>query len=71
MPLEDGYSFVTTLRSSGSKIPAIALTAYATEGDARRAIAAGFDRHLAKPIDFEHLVADISELVNIRRRDTR
>ncbi len=59
MPGEDGYSFARTLRASGSELPAIALTAHALEADAARAIAAGFDRHLAKPIDFEHLVTNL------------
>jgi signal transduction histidine kinase len=67
MPDEDGYSFVQRLRASGARIPVIALTARATESDARRALAAGFDLHLAKPIDFERLVENIDELIAARR----
>jgi CheY-like chemotaxis protein len=37
------------------------------ESDARNALAAGFDLHLAKPIDFELLVENIDELVTARR----
>ena len=68
MPGEDGYSFARTLRASGSELPAIALTAHALEADAARAIAAGFDRHLAKPIDFEHLVTNLLGMLAERTR---
>ena len=67
MAVEDGYSFIRGLRASGADIAAIALTAHATETDVGRALAAGFDRHLAKPIELEHLVANIAELVVARR----
>jgi CheY-like chemotaxis protein len=36
--------------------------------DAERAFAAGFDRHLAKPIDFEHLVASLRDVLASRER---
>ena len=54
MPEEDGYSLLIRLRSlktqSGGKLRAIALTAYARDEDRDRALKAGFDRHLAKPV---------------------
>lgn len=54
MPDEDGYSFVRRLRELGAErgryIPAIALTAYATLAAREQALAAGFDAHLAKPV---------------------
>jgi signal transduction histidine kinase/ActR/RegA family two-component response regulator len=61
MPEVDGYEFVTRLRErerSGGRMPmcAIALTAYAGAKDRRRALAAGFQGHLAKPIDPADLV---------------
>jgi len=67
MPGEDGNSFLRQLRASGRDIPAIALTAYAMESDVERALAAGFDVHVAKPVDFELLVGHIGELVAARR----
>jgi two-component system CheB/CheR fusion protein len=67
MPIEDGYSFIRGMRAAGSELAAIALTAFATESDVERSLAAGFDRHLAKPIDLERLVASIEELVIARR----
>ncbi|MBW4468444.1 MAG: response regulator [Pegethrix bostrychoides GSE-TBD4-15B] len=66
MPDQDGYMLLDQLRSftaeQGSQIPAIALTAYAREEDSQRAKAAGFQKHLAKPIEPVHLLTAISEL---------
>ncbi len=65
MPEEDGYSFVRKLRNlEGNKalLPAIALTAHAREEDEQRAIAAGFQKHVAKPINPAELVAVVANL---------
>jgi len=67
MPGEDGHRFLRRLRASGTNIPAIALTAHAREKDAESALAAGFDLHIAKPIDFDRLVEAIAELITDRR----
>ena len=67
MPGEDGYGFIKRLRASGSETPAIAVTAHASAGDARRSVEAGFDHHIPKPIDVDLLVATINELVSARR----
>jgi signal transduction histidine kinase/ActR/RegA family two-component response regulator len=58
MPQVDGYDFVRQLRTRvrGAAVPAIALTAYAGSDDERRALAAGFQRHVAKPVDPDELV---------------
>ncbi len=69
MPDEDGYQFIRALRASGNKIPAIALTAYATQADAQQAITAGFDLHVAKPVDFQRLVASLSHVIDSRRNN--
>jgi PAS domain S-box-containing protein len=52
MPEMDGYTFIRSIRTRevGSKVPAVALTAYARPEDARRAMRAGFQEHLSKPI---------------------
>jgi CheY-like chemotaxis protein len=67
MPGEDGYSLIRRLRNLGSEkggsIPAISLTAYAREEDRQKALAAGFQMHLAKPIDPEDLLAAVRELI--------
>lgn len=64
MPDEDGYTFIRKLRETGTNIPAIALTAYASRADATNALAAGFNLHVAKPVDFERLVASLSQLLD-------
>jgi signal transduction histidine kinase/ActR/RegA family two-component response regulator len=63
MPNMDGYDFIRHIRNVHSqKVVAIALTANAKAEDHLRAIAAGFDGHLAKPITPEALFAEIERL---------
>ena len=64
MPEEDGYMLLEQVRSSadGSQIPAIALTAHARADDRERALAAGFQEHLTKPIEPKQLIAAIVQL---------
>ncbi len=63
MPDEDGYSLIQSLRNAGISTPAIALTALARREDADAAKAAGFQLHIAKPIDTAGLIDAISRLV--------
>jgi signal transduction histidine kinase/CheY-like chemotaxis protein len=68
MPGEDGYSFIKRVRALDPKfasMPAAALTALAREEDRDRALSAGFQMHLAKPIDGHSLIAAVASL---RRR---
>jgi two-component system CheB/CheR fusion protein len=55
MPVEDGYSLIRKIRTlspaQGGNTPAIAMTAYAGVDDVRRALSAGFQTHLPKPVD--------------------
>ena len=55
MPDEDGYTFIRKVRGrdpgDAGGTPAIALTAYARLEDCRRAVAAGYQLHVAKPVD--------------------
>lgn len=63
MPGADGISLVRRVRASPhAAIAAIAVTAYAREEERVLALAAGFDRHLAKPIEPASLVAAVREL---------
>ncbi|WP_246276865.1 PAS domain-containing protein [Microcoleus asticus] len=68
MPEMDGYMLMRHIRSlpleQGGQIPAIALTAYAGEMDRQQAIAAGFQRHIAKPIDPDVVVAIVTKLLS-------
>ncbi|OKH37321.1 hypothetical protein NIES2119_13800 [[Phormidium ambiguum] IAM M-71] len=67
MPEMDGYSLIRHIRkwppAAGGNIPAIALTAYAGEINQQQAIAAGFQIHLAKPVEPEQLVKGILQVV--------
>jgi signal transduction histidine kinase/ActR/RegA family two-component response regulator len=66
MPGEDGYSFITRVRAQESpyrRVPAIALTAYTRSVDRVRALAAGFQMHMAKPVEPAELVAAARSLV--------
>ncbi|HMJ26158.1 MAG TPA: ATP-binding protein, partial [Pyrinomonadaceae bacterium] len=64
MPDEDGYRLIKKLRKLKSKrarqVPALALTAYATDEDRSLALSAGFQMHLSKPIEPEDLVSSIA-----------
>jgi signal transduction histidine kinase/CheY-like chemotaxis protein len=64
MPVEDGYSLVRKLRAlkCGNRVLAVALTGLATTHDAAAALAAGFDLHVVKPVDFERFVPMIRRL---------
>ena len=58
MPEEDGYAFIRRLRESSS-VPAVAVTAYADAGDRDRVLTAGFQAHLAKPVEPYALAAAV------------
>ncbi|MCX7592361.1 MAG: PAS domain-containing protein [Fischerella sp.] len=66
MPEIDGYSLIAQIRAMsperGGNIPAIALTAYAGNGDRSRILAAGFQIHIAKPLDADQLLMAIADL---------
>ena len=66
MPGEDGYSLIRTIRAlpadRGGSIPAAAMTALARSEDRRRALLAGFQTHVAKPVDVVELVAVVASL---------
>jgi signal transduction histidine kinase/CheY-like chemotaxis protein len=65
MPEVDGYMLLQQIRSlpTGSDLPAIALTAYAAETTQRQVLAAGFQKHIAKPAEPIVLVSAIAQLV--------
>jgi CheY-like chemotaxis protein len=73
MPVSDGYALIRTVRKLPglAKVPTIALTAFA--GTAPRALAeeAGFDVHLAKPVEPAIIVEAIAKLTSDRARSQR
>jgi CheY-like chemotaxis protein/two-component sensor histidine kinase len=67
MPGEDGYSLIQRVRELDGdlgRLPAIALTAYAGDADRRRALEAGFQIHLPKPIDPGALAEAVASVVD-------
>jgi NO-binding membrane sensor protein with MHYT domain/CheY-like chemotaxis protein len=70
MPDIDGFELMRRIRrrtaSAGGAIPAIALTAFTRQDDRRKAMQAGFDDYLAKPVEPDSLVAHIAQAVGQR-----
>jgi CheY-like chemotaxis protein/two-component sensor histidine kinase len=68
MPDVDGYTLIGRLRAvaseSGRRVPAIAVTGYASELDRKHALEAGFDAHFTKPFDVEKLLDVIVALLD-------
>jgi two-component system CheB/CheR fusion protein len=71
MPGEDGLSFIGRVRrlapEQGGMVPAAALTALASPEDRKKALAAGFQIHVAKPVDASRLGAVVGILANWRQ----
>jgi signal transduction histidine kinase/ActR/RegA family two-component response regulator len=66
MPGQDGLAFIRKVRAlpagEGGRVPAVALTAYASSGDRTRALLAGFDMHVPKPVQPDELAAVVARL---------
>jgi signal transduction histidine kinase/DNA-binding response OmpR family regulator len=71
LPIEDGYVLIRKVRAleaaRGGAVPAIALTAYTRAHDRARALAAGYQAHVCKPVDPPELLGALSEFVSARR----
>jgi PAS domain S-box-containing protein len=70
MPGEDGYALIRDIRHGDgggdqSRLPCIAVTAYAREDDRMRALTAGYDRHITKPLDPAALLRAIADLTGV------
>ena len=72
MPGRDGYAVLSEVRAVetmlGRRVPVAAVSAYAHAEDRERAIAAGFDQYLAKPVDPAALASTVKALVAIGSR---
>ncbi len=72
MPDEDGFALIRQVRAreavQGGEIPAAAVSAYVGEENRRQALAAGFQRHVAKPVDPEDLIAVVRDLAGRANR---
>jgi CheY-like chemotaxis protein len=72
MPDHDGYDLIQRIRSleaaAGTSTPAIALTAFARSEDRTRALMAGYQMHLAKPVEAAELVATVASVAGLTIR---
>jgi signal transduction histidine kinase/CheY-like chemotaxis protein len=75
MPGEDGYALIRRIRALpaelGGRVPAAALTAYATLEDRARALRAGFDEHIPKPVEPARLIGAVAILAGELRPSSR
>jgi CheY-like chemotaxis protein len=73
MPDKDGYQFINEVRQlspeNGGRTPAVALTAFARADDMAKAISAGYQQHLCKPVDSYELITAINHLVDGAKAD--
>ncbi|HSO76022.1 MAG TPA: ATP-binding protein, partial [Blastocatellia bacterium] len=73
MPREDGFDLISKVRAldpeRGGRIPAIALTAYARSEDRARALAAGYEIHVPKPVEPAQLSGALDDLVRRKRSE--
>ena len=73
LPTEDGYVLIRKLRAltaeQGGATPAVALSAFAQATDRARALAAGFDTHVAKPIDPDRLLRTLARALSLAVAD--
>jgi CheY-like chemotaxis protein len=69
MPGRDGYDLIHEVRSRGrargGTVPAIALTAFARSEDRTRALVAGYQMHVAKPVEPTELIASVASLAGV------
>jgi signal transduction histidine kinase/DNA-binding response OmpR family regulator len=68
LPGIDGYEVAARLRVGAEKTRLVALTGYGGDEDRTRAVKAGFDAHLVKPVDFQDLTRIIDRLTHDHRR---
>src|SRR5581483_12354156 len=75
MPEMDGYALIEQVRALGAdfggRTPAVAVTAYASPQDRLRALQAGYQNHVAKPVEAEELAIVIASLAGRPAQDKR
>jgi two-component system CheB/CheR fusion protein len=75
MPGMDGYTLIEQVRGLepdfGGLTPAVAVTAYASPQDRLRALQAGYQNHVAKPVEAEELAIVIASLAGRPAQDKR
>lgn len=69
MPGKNGYDLIRAIRAlpGGDRIPAAAFTSYSLREDRLRALSAGFQAHIPKPVDADDLIAALARLARSAR----
>jgi CheY-like chemotaxis protein len=62
LPGQDGLELIEEVQRRGWDVPAVAVTAYASPGDKRRVLAAGYDAYVTKPLDAAEFIATAAAL---------
>jgi CheY-like chemotaxis protein len=72
MPRMDGFAVIQQLRQDSRfrRLPIVAITAFAMQGDEQRALAAGFNAYVTKPVDFRSLRIQLQHLLAIDTKQT-
>jgi len=65
MPVVDGYQATKAVRAGGYTLPIVAVTAHASTDDRQKCFESGFDSYVSKPVDFDHLVEDLSKFLSV------
>jgi signal transduction histidine kinase/CheY-like chemotaxis protein len=68
LPGQDGCSLIRKIRTRAADLPAVAISGFAAQTDADRAVEAGFDLHVAKPMDADQLIEAIQEATHRHER---
>jgi CheY-like chemotaxis protein len=73
MPVLDGFGVVRALRENPrlAMLPAVAVTAYAMQGDREKILSSGFDGYLSKPVDARVLAEELERVLGNRDKKAR
>jgi CheY-like chemotaxis protein len=73
MPVLDGFAIVRALRENPrfATLPALAVTAYAMQGDREKILSSGFDGYLSKPVNARSLAEELDRLLGKRDKKAR
>ncbi len=71
MPVMDGFTATRTLRDTGIQAPIVALTANAMKGFEQECLDAGYSDYISKPIDIDHFLAQMAELLDANPAQTQ